>query len=104
MRDIIINLQKSDTWKIKLTIATDFISSKGVDKERLMDLKSNHIEFMAYDDANELFESLISRYQIGLQTSMRGSYFIFDSAQLLYYKYSKINFKRGDDILILQPK
>ena len=64
-----------------------------------MFLKSNNIEFMPYDNANEvvneLFESLLSRYQIGLQTSMRGRDFIFDSVQLLYYKFHKINFKRG---------
>ena len=40
-------------------------------------------------------ESLLSRYQIGLETSMRESDFIFDSVQLLYYKFHKINFKRG---------
>ena len=61
--------------------------------------KSDNIEFMSYDNANEvvneLFESLLLRYQIGLETSMRGSNFIFDSVQLLYCKCRKINFKRG---------
>ena len=61
-------------------------------------MKSDNIESMAYDNTNEvvdeLFESLLSRYQIGLETSMRRSDFIFDSVQLLYYKYYKINFKR----------
>ena len=61
--------------------------------------KSDNIEFMSYDHANEvvneLFESLLLRYQIGLETSMRGSNFIFDSVQLLYCKCRKINFKRG---------
>ena len=64
-----------------------------------MHSKSNNIEFMSYDNANEvvnkLFESLFSRYQTGLETLMKGSDFIFDSVQLLYYKYHKINFKRG---------
>ena len=54
---------------------------------------------MSYDNANEvvneLFESLLSRYKIGLEISMRGSDFIFDSVQLLYHKCHKINFKRG---------
>ena len=54
---------------------------------------------MSYDNVNEvvhkLFESLLSVYQIGLETSMRRSDFIFDSVQLLYYKCHKINFKRG---------
>ena len=37
---------------------------------------------MTYDKADEvikeLFESLLSKYQIGLETSMTGSNFIFD--------------------------
>ena len=86
MSDITINLQKSDTWKIQLIIAINFISSKDVDEERVIRSKSNNIEFMSYDNSNEvfneLFESLLSRYQIGLGTSMRGSDFIFDSVQL----------------------
>ena len=83
MRDIIINLQNSDTWKIQLTITINFISSKDVDEKRVMHSKSNNIEFMSYDNANEvvneIFESLISRYQIGLGTSMRGGDFILES-------------------------
>ena len=100
LRDIIINLQKSDTWKIQLTTAINFISSEDVDEKCVVHSKSNNIEFMSYDEVvnevvNELFESLLLRYQIGLETSMRGSDFIFDSVQLLYYKCHKINFKRG---------
>ena len=81
MRDIIVNLQKYDTWKIQLTIAINFIFSKGVDEERVMHLKSDNIELILYDNAsevvNEFFESLFSRYQICLETSMKGSDFIF---------------------------
>ena len=36
IRDIIIDLQNSDTWKIQLTIAITFISSKDVKEERVM--------------------------------------------------------------------
>ena len=58
---------------------------------------SNNIKFMSYNDPNEvveeLFESLRSRYQRTLETSMRGSEFIFDSGQLMYYKCHKLNFK-----------
>ena len=83
LRDIIINIQEIDTWKIQLAIAINFISSKDVDKEHIMHLKSDNIEFMSYDNANEianeLFKSLLSRYQISLKTSMRRSDFIFDS-------------------------
>ena len=66
MGDILINLQKSNTWKNQGTIATNFISSKDVDEERVIHLKSNNIEFMSYANANEivneLSESLLSRY------------------------------------------
>ena len=54
---------------------------------------------MIHDKADEiiekLFQSLLKRYQIGLETSIRGSDFIFDSVHLLYYKCHKINFKLG---------
>ena len=39
--------------------------------------KSDNIEFVI-----GLLESLLSRYQIDLDTSMRGSDFVFDSVQL----------------------
>ena len=94
LRYIIINLQKSDTWKTQLTIAINFILSKDDDEERVMDSKSNNIEFRSYDNANEVvnefFELLLSRYQAGLETSMRGNDFIFDSVQRLYHICHKI--------------
>ena len=34
--DIIIYLQSSDTWKIQLTIAINFISSKDTEEECVM--------------------------------------------------------------------
>ena len=64
-----------------------------------MHSKSHNTELLIYDNADivseELFQSLLSRYQIGLDTSMRGSDFIFDCVHLLYYECHKINFKRG---------
>ena len=96
---MIIDLQKSGTWKIQLNVASNFISSKDVDEERVMHSKGNNTEFMTYVNANyvvdERFEPLLLIYQIDLQTSMRGSNFIFNSVQLFYYKRNKINFKYG---------
>ena len=44
-------------------------------------LKSDDMEVMAYDNLDqvieELFDSLLSRYQLGLETRMRGSDLIF---------------------------
>ena len=53
-----------------------------------MNSKSNHIEFVHYDNAKEMvdqhFKSPLLRYLSNLETSMRESDFIFDSVQLLY--------------------
>ena len=43
----------------------------------------------------ELFQSLVSRYQIGLETSMKGSDFVFDCVHLLYHKCHKRNPNHG---------
>ena len=55
-----------------------------------MHSKSNNIEFTNYNNADEvirkLFESLLNRYQTGLETTMRDNDFIFDCVHLLYYK------------------
>ena len=95
MKDIINNLQNSDIWKIQLAIAINFISFKDIDEERVIHLKSDNIEIMNHDKADEvikeLFELLLSRYQIGLATLMKGSHFIFGCVDSLYYKCNKIN-------------
>ena len=61
--------------------------------------KINNIECMICNNADEViekhFESLLNRYQIGLETSMRDSNFILDCVHLLYYKCRKINFKQS---------
>ena len=97
-RDIMINLQNSDKWEIQLTIAINFISSKDTEEERVMHSNSDNMKFTSWDDANEvvdeLSKSLRSKYQEKLETSMKGSDFIFDSIQLLYYKCHKKFFKR----------
>ena len=53
-----------------------------------MHSRSDNVKYTSYNDVNEvvdeLFESLRSRYQVNLETSMRGRDFIFDSVQLMY--------------------
>ena len=54
-----------------------------------MHSKSDNVEIMIGSETNEiieeLFESLLQRYQDGLEESMKGSEFIFDSVDVLYY-------------------
>ena len=96
--DIMIDLLESDAWKIELTIAINIISLKDVEEKRVMHSKSNNIKFRSYNYANQtvddLFESLRSRYQGSLETSMEESEFVLDSAQLMHYQCRKVNFRR----------
>ena len=59
-----------------------------------MHSKSDNIEIEINDEADEviekLFDSLKNRYQNNLEL-MKGSEFVFDDVQLLYYKCHKIN-------------
>ena len=53
-----------------------------------MHSKSDNIEFMIYDNADEvikeLFKSLLNACKVGWETSMRDSDIIFDCGNLLY--------------------
>ena len=57
MKDI-NSLKKSDTLKIQLTVAINFISSEDNDKEHVMQSKSNSIEFMICNNADKVIENL----------------------------------------------
>ena len=98
LKDIINNLKKFDTWKIQLKIVNNFISSIHNDEECVMHSKSDNIEIMINDEADEvikeLFNSLKNRYQNNLE-SLKGSEIAFDYVQLLYYKCHKTNPNRG---------
>ena len=64
-----------------------------------MHLTKGNLKFTPYIDANEVFNELIkslrSKYQNNLETSVRGSNFIFYSVQLMHHKCHKVNFKCG---------
>ena len=77
----------------------NFISSLDKDEFSVMHTKSDNIEIMngteTNDIINELFKSFLRRYQEGLETKMKGSEFIFESVDLLYYSLHKISLNRG---------
>ena len=58
------NLKKSDTWKIHLTIAINFISSNDYGEERVMHSKSDNIEIMINDRAEEVIKELFKKMDI----------------------------------------
>ena len=91
--------ETSREWKIQLTMAINFISSKDSDEARTMHTKSNNVEIMIGSETNEiiedLFESFFQKYQEGLEESMRGSEFVYDSVDVLYYNLNKVSLSRG---------
>ena len=80
LKDIINNLKKSDTWKIQLMTVINFMSSKDTAEDRLLHSKGDNIEIIINDKADEVIEELfllfVSRYQISLKTTRKGSAFI----------------------------
>ena len=98
--DTIHDHKTQSEWKIQLTATINFISSTpDSDETRIMHVKSDNIEIMIDSETNEvieeLFESLLQRYQEGLEESMKGSEFIFDGVNALYYDPNKISLNRG---------
>ena len=89
----------SSEWKIQITMAINFISSKDSDETRVMHTRSNNVEIMVGSETNEiikqLFESFLQKYHEGLEESMRGSEFIYDSIDILYYNFNKVSLTRG---------
>ena len=100
LRELINYYKNKGEWKIQLTAQLNFISLKpGSDETRVMHTRSDNEEFMNGSDTDEiieeLFESLLQRYQENLQEKMRGSDFAFDGVNFLYYDFNKISISRG---------
>ena len=77
-----------ETWTIQLTIAINFISSKVAEEQRIMHSRSNNVKLTSYNDADEVVDELflVTSFKIprNLETSMRGSDFIYDLVQMMY--------------------
>ena len=97
----LINYYKNKgEWKIQLTAQINFISLRPDSNEtRAMHTRSDNEEFMNGSDTDEiikgLFKSLLQRYQENLQEKMRGSDFVFDGVNFLYYDFNKISINKG---------
>ena len=101
LRYILSDYKTQRERKTQLTIITNFKSSKDSDEIRTMNTKSNNIEIIMGNKTNveELFESLLQKYQEVLEEKMRGSKFVFESIDLLHYKLHKISLKRCESYI-----
>ena len=99
LRDMMDDHKAHGEWKIQLVMKINFISSLATDEFREMYTKSDNIEIMigteTSDAINELFKSFLKRYQEGLETKMKGSSFIFERVDSLYYHLHKISLNRA---------
>ena len=67
LKDIINNLKKSDTQKIQLTIANKFISFIDNDEEHAMHSKSDNVEIMINDEADEVIKDFLIDLKIDIK-------------------------------------
>ena len=100
LRELIEEYKLKGEWKVQLTIEVNVISLKpGSDETRIMYTRSDNIEIMFGDDNDDiieqLFESLLEKYEENLQNKMRGSEFEFDGVIVLYYDFNKTSINRG---------
>ena len=98
--DMINDYKNKGEWKIQLTAEINFTSLKPDSNEtRIMYTKSINAEIMIGSDTNEvieeLFKSLLQGYQENLEEKMKGSEFVFDGINSLYYDLNKISLDRG---------
>ena len=64
-----------------------------------MHSNSDNIEYMIGNNTNkainELLSSLLNRKRMDLQALTKGSDFVFDSINRIYYKYHKMSLRRA---------
>ena len=77
LKDIIKNHKISDTWKIQLRTASNFISSTDNNEKHVMHSKLDNIKIIINDEENK------NRYQNNLE-SMKGSQFLFNYVHLFH--------------------
>ena len=100
LRELIEEYKLKGEWKVQLTIEVNFISLKpGSDETRIMYTRSDNVEIMFGDDNDDiieqLFKSLLQKYEENLQNKMRGSEFEFDGVNFLYYDFNKTSINRA---------
>ena len=100
LRELIEKYKLKGEWKVQLTIKVNFISLKPrSDEACIMYTRSGNIEIMFGDDNDDiieqLFESLLKKYEENLQNKMRGSELEFDGINFLYYDFNKTSINRG---------
>ena len=97
----LINVYKAKgEWKLQISAEISFVSQKpGSDETRIMYNRSTPKEFMIGSETEEVAENLIMsilrKYQDNLQNKMKGSDFIFNGINYLYYDLNRKSISKG---------
>ena len=67
VKDIMYNLKRSDTWKIELTKTINFMSSIDNNEKLVMHSRSDNIEIMIHDGANNIIKNLLIYSKIDIK-------------------------------------
>ena len=100
LNDLINDHKVSGEWKVQLVILNKCISSKNYEETRNMHSVSKNIEIFMGSNTDEvidrLFNTMLQRFQEAKETSFeRGSKFIFENVDSLYYYFQKIDITRS---------
>ena len=95
LSNMINDLKAKSEWKIQLSMKINFMSSKDTNETSIIYKYSVNIGIV-----QKLFDSLLQRYQKGLEEKMKGSDFVVvvvvvDSVDLLHYKCHRISLNCG---------
>ena len=100
LNDLINDKKEKGEWKLQLSAEISFVSQKpGSDETRIMYTRSICEEFMSGSETEEITEklimSLLQKYQDNLQNKMKGSDFIFNGVNYLFYDFNRITISKG---------
>ena len=99
LKELIEEYKLKGEWKVQLTIEVNFISLKPGSNETCIMYTRSDVEIMFGDDNDDiieqLFQSLLQKYEENLQNKMRGSEFEFDGVNFLYFDFNKTSINRG---------
>ena len=96
-----INVYKTKgEWKLQLSAEISFVSQKpDSDETRVMYTRSTPEEIIIGSETEEVAEKLImqllQKYQDNLQNKMKGSDFIFNGVNYLFYDLNRITISKG---------
>ena len=100
LNDLINVYKTKGEWKLQLSAEISFVSQKpDSNQTRVMYTRSFCEEIMSGSEAEEIMEklimSLLQKYQDNLQNKMKGSAFIFNGVNYLFYDFNRITISKG---------